>query len=226
MAKNVLSLTSTQTHPPRLVLVGGMPGSGKTHFATAICAAFSCSVYLDKDTLSNNFCNAILPLLGSARQDSHSASYLKYFSDIEYKTLFEVALENIQLGRSVVCSAPFTKEFMGSNSELLDALQGIPNILVKKIWLHVESAVAQERVRARAASRDAWKINNWAQYLQTARYRSPAADSNLLVLDNSGSKDEVFQENLIKTLRFINADTPADGHLYSENSTLLHPYAN
>lgn len=214
MSAHVLS--TTRTTIPRLILIGGMPGSGKTHFATAICSSFAEALYLDKDTLSSNFCNAILPLLGGSRQEGHSAAYLKFFSDIEYKTLLEVALENIHLGKSVVCSAPFTKEFMGINSELLEVLQGMPNILVKKIWLHVESAVAQERVRSRAALRDTWKINNWSSYLQSIQCRVPDPGSNLLVLDNNSNKSEGFDENLQAALGFINADTPMQGYLGSE----------
>ena len=219
-------LNSTQTTIPRLILVGGIPGSGKTHFATAICSSFSGALYLDKDTLSHNFCNAILPLLGGSRQEGHSAAYLKFFSDIEYKTLLEVALENIHLGKSVVCSAPFTKEFMGINSELLEVLQGMPNILVKKIWLHVDSSVAQERVRTRAALRDTWKINNWSAYLQSIQSRVPDPGSNLLVLDNNSNKSEGFEENLHTALRFINSDTPMQGFLSSDCSVMGEHHAS
>ena len=200
----------TRTEIPRLILVGGMPGSGKSHFATALCKAYPGSAYLDKDTLSGNFCDALLPLLGSARYDRHTAAYLTFFRDLEYKTLLEVALENIHLGRSVICSAPFVKEFTGANSELLEVMQSMPGVAVKKIWLTVSSGVAFERIKARSALRDTWKISNWAKYLDSTRPTTPPPSNNLLVLDNDAFHPE---ENISEALRFIAADTPGIANL-------------
>lgn len=168
-----------------LILIGGIPGSGKTYIGKEI--ARSIGVFVDKDTITRFFTERLLELLGAPADDRESDTYLKKVRDIEYQTMMKHALENIELGRSVICSAPFIREFADGRwldeitleAELLDAR-------VITVWIHVDPATARERIAARGATRDTWKLANWDQFLKTLPQTTPPTPTSL-ILDNSGT---------------------------------------
>ena len=89
----------------RLILIGGMPGSGKTHIGKELARRIG--LFVDKDTMSRFFTEEMLQLLGSHVDDRESETYLAHVRSVEYETMIKHALENIEIGHSVICSAPF-----------------------------------------------------------------------------------------------------------------------
>lgn len=168
--------------PTKLILVGGVPGSGKTYIGKELARRIG--VFVDKDTISRFFAEPMLKLLGSHADDRESETYLANVRNVEYETMMKHAMENLELGRSVICSAPFIREF--NDEQWLDDIQLEAELIdaeVVKIWIHVDPATARERIVARGASRDLWKLANWDTYLAGVPESAPSAD--IIVIDNS-----------------------------------------
>lgn len=178
----------------KLILIGGMPGSGKTHIGKEL--ARHVGLFIDKDTMSRFFTEKLLQLLGSNIDDRETEIYMSNVRGIEYDTMIKHALENLELGHSVICSAPFIGEFgdqkwledVSLEAELLDAD-------VFKIWIHVDPATARERIIARGASRDSWKLANWDTYINTVPKSAPT-NIDVFVIDNSCKPDTPLFEQI------------------------------
>ena len=102
----------------KLILIGGIPGSGKTYIGKELARRIG--LFVDKDTMSRFFTERMLQLLGSHLDDRESEIYLANVRNLEYETMMKHALENLELGRSVICSAPFIREF--GDSQWLDVI--------------------------------------------------------------------------------------------------------
>jgi predicted kinase len=170
----------------KLVLICGVPGSGKTYIGKQICQNLRNSVFADKDTLSRYFTEAMLELLGSNKNDRESEIYLNRVRSLEYDTLMKHAFENLQIGRTVVCSAPFGKELSDpawiSSMELETDLIDAELIL---IWIHADEHTARDRIIARGAERDIGKLAAWTEYVSKVSHSVPAGIAGLVVIDNS-----------------------------------------
>ncbi|CAM3860551.1 AAA family ATPase [Vreelandella rituensis] len=167
----------------RLILIGGMPGSGKTLIGKALAGRLG--LFVDKDTVSQFFTEQMLQLLGSHVDDRESGVYLGKVRDIEYETMMKHALENLALGHTVICSAPFIREF--GDPQWLDGIHFEAELLdadVIKIWIHVDPRTARERILSRGASRDVWKLINWDTYISTIPKTAPS-NIGAVVIDNS-----------------------------------------
>lgn len=188
----------------KLVLIGGMPGSGKTYIGKEIAQRIG--LFVDKDSISRFFTERMLELLGSHADDRESEVYLENVRDVEYLTMMKHALENIELGRSVICSAPFIREFddfqwlddITLEAELFDAE-------VITIWIHVDSPTARERIIARGASRDNWKLANWEAYIQTVPKTAPS-NANAIVIDNSRTPQTPIFEQIEAVIAKVSGD--------------------
>jgi len=178
----------------RLILIGGMPGSGKTHIGKELARRIG--LFVDKDTMSRFFTEEMLQLLGSHVDDRESETYLAHVRSVEYETMIKHALENIEIGHSVICSAPFISEFNDENwlkntsfdAELLDAE-------IVTIWIHVDFPTARQRIIARGASRDTWKLANWETYISKLPDTAPL-NAGAIVIDNSGSPETPLHEQI------------------------------
>lgn len=190
----------------KLILIGGMPGSGKTYIGKEIAQRIG--FFVDKDSISRFFTEQMLELLGSHADDRESKIYLENVRNIEYRTMMKHALENIEIGRSVICSAPFIREFddlqwLGDvrlEAELFDAE-------VITIWIHVDSPTARERIIARGASRDSWKLANWDAYIKTVPQTAPS-NANTIMIDNSRTPQTPIFEQIEAVI-----DKISGGHL-------------
>lgn len=166
----------------KLILIGGAPGSGKTYIGKELSRRVG--LFVDKDTVSRFFAEPMLKLLGSHSDDRESETYLAHVRNIEYETMMKHALENLEGGHSVICSAPFIREF--NDEQWLDDIQLEAELLdaeVVKVWIHVDPATARERIIARGAGRDLWKLANWDAYISGIPQSAPSPD--MLVIDNS-----------------------------------------
>src|SRR5690606_5506224 len=122
---------------PKLVLVAGAPGSGKTFVGKQL--AMGSAVLVDKDTVSILFTEAMLPLLGSHPDDRESERYLTRIRNLEYAAMMHQAFENLELGHSVVCVAPFVRELTDA-AWLRDLSENLTRMDVSliKIWVHTD----------------------------------------------------------------------------------------
>lgn len=178
-----------------------MPGSGKTYIGKEL--AKQAGLFVDKDTISRFFTEKILVDLGSNVDDRESDIYLSNIRDLEYETMMKHAFENLELGHNVLCSAPFIKEFgdkqwlddMSLEAELLDSE-------ILKIWIHVDLPTARERIIARGASRDNWKLSNWEQYVSGLPEYVPEGDG-VIVIDNTQSPEIPLFEKIDSVVKLM-----------------------
>lgn len=151
---------------PNAVFVIGPAGSGKSTVAKLLAAALN-AAYLDKDTLAGPF---VQRALGGAGQDPDAREsnplYRAELMPLEYKVIFDVARDNLQLGKNVVIDAPFAA-YLG-NPDYLAAKRedsGWPpeaQSVVAEVVADPEIIV--ERILARGSERDRWKLANWEEF--------------------------------------------------------------
>lgn len=154
MPSSADSTTATATPAaavPTVWCVAGAPGSGKSTLGRAV-AARAGAFLLDLDTATNPLIAQIAALTG-AGDDLDHPSLKGAVRDARYRCLTDLAAENVQLGRSVVLVAPFTRE--GSDRQAWEqlALAVRPAVPVL-IWVDVPPAVALQRRQQRGHARD------------------------------------------------------------------------
>lgn len=177
----------------KLILIGGMPGSGKTHIGKEIAKKKSC-VFIDKDTVSRFFTEAMLVSLGSSKNDRESDIYLSKVRDLEYDTMLKQAWENIQLNQNVICSAPFMGEFLNEKwLKNIDFEAKLNEASLLKLWINVDLPTARKRIIARNAGRDNWKIANWDTYIDSLPSKTP---DDVTVIDNSATAESSLSSQI------------------------------
>lgn len=186
-----------------LVIVLGVAGAGKSTIGKEIAKRLH-FLYLDKDTLTEPFVEALNP----RKHDRESIYYLNKIRPIEYKVLLDVAEENLRLGQSVVLSAPFGKEALDPNwlERELECTRGL-QVRLKIIWVKVDTTTERLRLAKRKAARDQWKLNHWEQYqAQRGEFavkwsRDPAV---YFEFDNRAPNEPLFEKQLRRLLAWIN----------------------
>jgi predicted kinase len=147
-----------------LIVVSGYAGSGKTEFSLRLAESLK-AVLIDKDPASRLFTEALLKQEGLDPHDRESNFYLTTVRPLEYQQMENIALENIQIGNSVVLSAPFVKE--------IQDLEWFNDFFTKTrsagasleiVYVYCSPDVMHHRLNNRGASRDSWKLANWQTY--------------------------------------------------------------
>ena len=87
----------------RMILIGGLPGSGKTYFGARI--ANRAGMFLDKDVVTHDFTAALLGKLGCPPGDRESPEYIYKVRPLEYRAMLAVAIKNLEVGHSVTRSS-------------------------------------------------------------------------------------------------------------------------
>lgn len=153
------------TVPPRVFVVIGPAGSGKSSVSAALAADFEATL-LDKDVVCGRLTEALLEIAGTdpAGRDDNPV-YQERVMDLEYQTLLAIAGDNLRLGRSIVLDAPFGRylpdaSYLESNAR--------DHAWPEADWLVVTVAVDGESIRQRVAARglprDRWKLENWEAF--------------------------------------------------------------
>ncbi|WP_329793565.1 GntR family transcriptional regulator [Lentzea sp. DG1S-22] len=175
-----------RTNAPRVLLIGGYAGSGKTELGRVIARETGWPM-LDKDTLTRPVVEAALELLGLSPNDRESESYLSDVRPREYEALINAMTENVQCGNSAIVTAPFIKEFR--DVAWLNRIQASCDdmkAVVTVIWVYCDPSTMNTYIRHRGAARDASKLENWSNYLEAidVDFRPPVSH---VVIDNSAS---------------------------------------
>ena len=150
---------------PRVILVGGYAGSGKTELGRILARETGWSI-LDKDTLTRPVVEVALEALGLSPHDRESDSYVDLIRPREYEALIAATRENVECGNSVIATAPFVREF--NDAVWISRIQAIyssVNAITTLVWLYCDSNTMHTYLRHRGAARDAAKLADWPGYL-------------------------------------------------------------
>lgn len=178
---------------PKVVLIGGWPGSGKTELGRILARKTGWPM-LDKDTLTRPVVERALELIGSSPHDRESERYLAEMRPREYESLANTIAENVECGTTVVATAPFLKEFSDRTwlNRTVASYQAM-DATVHIVWVHCDAETMHFYVRHRGAARDASKLENWENYLKGVdlNFRPPVPHH---VVDNGGSSIQTLQD--------------------------------
>lgn len=171
---------------PLMAVISGFAGSGKTESGKLLAECNSWAL-LDKDTLTRPLVEGLLAQLNGDPHDRQSSLYFTQVRPLEYQCLLKAGFENLEAGVSSILSAPFIREvcdigWLRRTRRHCVALGG--HFVVVWVWADMESM--RERLLARNAERDGWKLANWDEYLRMIDPdMRPACEHYLL--DNSMS---------------------------------------
>ena len=169
-----------------IIFLIGLPGSGKSTIGKRI-AAENNFCYLDKDIVCNHFTGFLLELKGYSRYDREGSFYNNILMDLEYKTLLNIANDNLKLGKSVIVDAPFINYL--SNINYLEELKETydwKDIKPIVISVNIDFAVLKNRMIDRSLDRDKWKLANWDVYIKSIQKKQCRwKNIRIIQLDNS-----------------------------------------
>lgn len=187
-----------------LVIVTGLAGSGKSEVGRRIARSLS-AVFLDKDTLSRGFVEALLERHGVDPHDREGPEYLTGVRPLEYTQLERTAGENLDCGLSVVMAAPYIfqiadpawYEYMVDRADARDAELAV-------VWVRCDPRAMQRYLADRNAPRDRWKRLHWEEYLSQVHWDRPPACPHHMIDNSSANADRapVAQiDDLVQALR-------------------------
>lgn len=201
-AKLLPSGSERSTLNREVVLVAGHAGTGKTAIGRKLAQRFGW-VLLDKDILTGPFTERLCALECGDPWDRNSPEYREQVRPLEYETLLRVMWDTLANGLSTVAVAPFVSEVTDRawcDQFMSDAKAA--GVTVHWVWVEAYAQTALERLIARDAARDLWKIDNWFDYWAgidaTAR---PAVDDALLVHNRQGASLETIVDQIAEFIR-------------------------
>ena len=162
----------------RLVMVGGLPGTGKTTLAGAVADKLG-AVLLSTDRLRKELAE---PVPGEHVPASYRAGiYTAEHTETTYRELLSRAEKLLALGESVVLDASWTAQ---SHRELADAVATRTHSRLVPLLCQAPPAITDARIRTRTktlsdadtvvAARMAAEMDPWPQAIVVATADSPA----------------------------------------------------
>ena len=140
---------------PRLILIMGVAGSGKTTLAKEVLRRLW-AVYVD----NNHIVDAFFPNARSGRD------YEKLRPRF-YQGLYTIAEENLKIGNSTLLDVPHVKEV-----RIPEWRQSIKRLVARTdsklvvIRCLCSERVLRSRIRSRGEKRDRWKLAHWKEFLR------------------------------------------------------------
>ena len=171
----------------KLILVTSPPACGKTFISKKLAKALTNCVYLDKDTLIV-LSKQIFKVAGEEYNRS-SDFFQKEIRDYEYYA-------------TVLINAPFTDEIR--DNAYLDDLRAKlkeKDAELFVVWVHADVEVVHQRMIKRASDRDAWKLENWDEYIATQNFNQPDNIPELFVFNNS--TEESYKKSIDEAVKAI-----------------------
>jgi len=191
----------------KMIIVAGVAGSGKSYIGKEIAKKIENCVYLDKDTQTRFLVDKFLKCLGHNETDRESQEYLQNIRPLEYECLLKQGLENLELDKDCILSAPFIKEINEESyfKDLNDELE-FEDAMLKLIWIYTDEESARKRIIDRNAKRDENKINNWNDYIKNVNHNKPQLDIDMFIIDNKVEAEEDILSQINKVIEFIKKD--------------------
>jgi predicted kinase len=162
---------------PRLIIVCGTPGSGKTTYANKIAAGSSATI-LDIDTTTERLVRIGLVESGRCPDDRDSDYFKHTYREPVYEALFDIARANLPY-HDVVIAGPFTREIQDP---------GWPKKLSMKLCCPVEVRYVQcppeirrQRLATRGDARDRAKLEDWDRYIKYYGDEHPPVFEHVLI---------------------------------------------
>ncbi|GAB4084094.1 hypothetical protein GCM10028784_07240 [Myceligenerans cantabricum] len=189
----VRSGATTQAAPneapaPHTFLIGGYAGSGKSELARVL-SRLTGSAIVDKDTITRPVVERLLEELGQPPYDRESPAYLEHVRPHEYEALMSTIQENADVGRGVIGSAPFIREFQDPAwIERVSTRLNAAGVGLTLVWVQTDTSTMLTYLKRRGAARDTAKLTNWENYLGGVdlTYR-PIAEH--VIIENSASSE-------------------------------------
>jgi len=176
---------------PRLILVGGYAGSGKTELSQILNRLSSYGSF-DKDTLSRPFTESLLVALGSDSNDRHTDLYLDNVRPLEYRALLASANRNVDCGVSAIASAPFIKEFADAGwMQRMQSFSEERGCNLTIIWVDCDENAMRYNLERRDAARDTWKLSSWEKYLETIDLAARPHGEHFVVHNSRQSREDL-----------------------------------
>ncbi|MFI8977423.1 AAA family ATPase [Nocardia asteroides] len=170
-AQAVLEAVAGRARPGTVIVVAGLPASGKTTTSTTL-ADLSEAIVLDKDTYAPLLEQSIMSELTGDAFDRDSDTYRTMVSPHLYASLATVACAVAQKC-PVILDAPFLSFVSAaaasgiSLGDRIKAVAGDPAVQIVTVWVTTDPAHIRSRMLARGAARDASKLADFDTYRTT-----------------------------------------------------------
>lgn len=149
----------------RLILVSGLPGSGKSTCGRWLSKEYGIS-YVDYDSVIQGFMSDIYDkFYNQAPYDE----FCLIWRERCYETFWNVVADNLRAGISVVASAPLSKE--AEKAEFFDEMKAKWNLEyeVLSVTFEIPNEELFIRLSRRNEKRDCQKLGNWGEYCRKPR---------------------------------------------------------
>jgi predicted kinase len=151
-----------------LVLVMGVPGSGKTSLARRVVEQVHWT-YLD-----NNF--IVDPFFAETR----NAEQYSALRPTLYEVLYNVTVHNLSVGNTVLLDVPHVKQMQDPAwRERMHSIALSATATLKVIRCYCSEFTLKQRLRTRGEKRDIWKLDNWKEFLKQEPLRAPIPMAHL-----------------------------------------------
>ena len=169
---------------PKVIIVCGSPGSGKTTYAKQLAANGNATV-LDIDTVTERLVKIGLVESGRSPDDRDSEYFKRTYREPIYEALFDIARENLP-HHDVVIVGPFTKEIR--DHDWPSSLSGALGSRVEVHYVQCPPEIRRQRLAVRGDARDRAKLEDWDRYIKYYGDECPPVCEHVLV---DGASTEV-----------------------------------
>ena len=157
---------------PAAILVAGPPASGKSTLGAALAKTLGATL-IDQDVATGQLLSIIESLVNVDDLDDPQLAALTRTA--RYETVTRLAEDNLRLGNTVLLVAPFTAERknLPAWQELCHRLRRAGGGAVAMVWLYLSREELMQRLRVRAADRDAAKLGGEQRFLDQLELGPP-----------------------------------------------------
>ena len=183
-----------------LIIFAGKAGTGKTTMARIIAKEEKIA-YLDYDTLNQSFLKSIEEKNGLMDKDRYG--FYREWREPCYSTLFNEVVENLNLGISLIVSAPLTKELQDSSfpGKLKEAIKEDFSLLL--CYMAPRDELHKKMVKERNCKRDEDFLKNEERFDKTLSPEMPKWNESETLILTSGNieKNKEIVLERVKALR-------------------------
>ena len=157
----------------KIILIAGVPASGKNYISNAIMASLSNAAYFDKDDLSD-LVECTLRIAGqSSNRDTDF--FNENIRPFEYATIERLAFTSLKHCNTAIINAPYISQL--GDVEYMKGLKCRANEAgaeLAVVWVAVpDKEILRSRMVKRASDRDLWKLSNFDEYYESIRLSPP-----------------------------------------------------